>query len=88
MPKSKLSAREQIILGVFSFYEPMTFSKVIMDLDQVMIKDLGDFSKEDLEQTIKSLEQKGFIKGSMIDKETSWIRLHPRKPWWRRLFSL
>jgi DNA-binding MarR family transcriptional regulator len=66
----------------------MTFTKVIMDLDQVMIKDLGDFARDDLEQTIKSLEQKGLIKRSVIDKETSWIRLHLRKPWWRRLFSL
>lgn len=79
---------EQIILGVFSFFEPMTISKVILDLDQAQVSELGDFSKDDLEATIKSLEQQKLIKAVSVDKETGWIRIHPRRPWWKRLFSL
>lgn len=84
----KMTKHEQIILGVFSFYEPMTFSNVILDLDKHLIGELGDFSKEDLEVVIKSLEKKKLIKAVQIDKETGWIRIHARRPWWKRLFRL
>lgn len=79
---------EHIILGVLSFYEPMTLSKVILDLNQSQVRELGDFSKEDLESTIKSLERQKLIKPVAIDKETGWIRIHHRRSWWKRLFPL
>lgn len=79
---------EQIILGVLSFYEPMTLSKVILDLNQAQVSELGDFSKEDLDTTIKSLESKRLIKAVTVDKETAWIRIHVRRSWLKRLFSL
>ena len=81
-----MTKNEQLILGVFSFYEPMTFSKVILDLDKAAITELGDFSREDLESTIKSLEKKKLIKAVQVDKETGWIRQHTRRPWWKRFF--
>lgn len=83
-----MTKNEQIILSVFSFYEPMTFSKVILDLDESLLADLGDFAKEDLEATIKSLEKQRLIKAVSVDKETGWIRIHPRRPWWKRFFPL
>jgi hypothetical protein len=83
-----MTKHEQIILGVFSFYEPMTFSNVILDLDKHLIGELGDFTREDLEATIKSLEKKKLIKDVVIDKETGWIRVHVRRSWWKRLFRL
>lgn len=82
-----MTKNEHIILGVFSFYEPMTFSKVILDLDKTALAELGDFSREDLEATIKSLEKKKLIKAVPIEKETGWIRLHIRRPWWKRLLK-
>ncbi len=81
-----MTKNESIILSVFSFYEPMTFSKVILDLDKSQLAELGDFAREDLEATIKSLENKKLIKAVLMDKETGWIRIHLRRSWWKRLF--
>jgi len=83
-----MTKSEEIILSVFSFYEPMTFSKVILDLDKTQLAELGDFAREDLESTIKSLEKQKLIKAVSVDKETGWIRIHPRRAWWKRLFPL
>lgn len=83
-----MTKNEQIILGVFSFYEAMTFSKVILDLGKTELAELGDFTREDLEGTIKSLEKQKLLKAIQVDKETGWIRVHPKKSWWRRLFPL
>lgn len=83
-----MTKHEQIILGVFSFYEPMTFSNVILDLDKHLIGELGNFTKVDLEVTIKSLEKKKLIRPVTIDRETGWIRVHVRRAWWKRIFSL
>lgn len=83
-----MTKNEEIILSVFSFYEPMTFSKVILDLDKTQLRELGDFAKEDLEATIKSLERQRLIRPVQLDKETGWIRIHPRRSWWKRLFPL
>lgn len=79
---------EELVLGTFSFYEPMTFSKVILDMDSEALKNFPNFSREDLEDIIKNLEKKKLIKSSQIDKEVGWIRIHPKRAWWKRLFPL
>lgn len=79
---------EEILLGVFSFYEPMTFSKLILDLGKDDLASLGHLSREELEEAINSLLKQGLIKAVTIDKERGWIRIHPRRSWWKRLISL
>ena len=79
---------EEFVLGTFSFYEAMTFSQVILDLDAVALKDFPEFSKEDLEIVIKALIKKKLIKTVKIDKEEGWIRIHPKRAWWKWPFFL
>ena len=83
-----MSELETLVLGTFSFYEPMTFSKVILDIDSNGLKEFPDFSREDLEFVIKSLVQQKHIKAVKIDKEIGWIRVKPRRSWWKRIFPL
>jgi hypothetical protein len=85
---TKLTKLEEIVLGTFSFYEPMTFSKLILDLNSDELKDFPNFTREDLEAVINGLVKKRLLKSQQIDKELGWIRLHPQKSWWKRLFSL
>lgn len=83
-----MSRLEELVLATFSYYEPMTFSNVILDLDAEALKEFPEFSKEDLEILIKDLVKKKRLKEVKIDKETGWIRIHSKRPWWKRLFPL
>lgn len=79
---------EELVLVTLSFFEPMTFSKIILDFDSELIRDFPDFDKEQLQSIINKLESKKLIKRVTIDKEIGWIRVRPKRSWWKRLFPL
>lgn len=79
---------EDLVLMTLSFFEPMTFSKVILDFDDDKLKDFPDFDKEQLQGIINKLEKKKLIKRVTIDKEIGWVRVQPKRAWWKRLFPL
>jgi hypothetical protein len=79
---------EEFVLGTLSFYEPMTFSKIIIDLDSDALLGFPEFTREDLTVVLSSLEKQKVIKTLPIDKESGWIRIHPKKALWKRLLSL
>ncbi|MGZ3788731.1 MAG: hypothetical protein ACXVLQ_09425 [Bacteriovorax sp.] len=79
---------EELVLGTFSFYEPMTLSQVILDMDSALLKGYPHFTKEDLEGIIKILEKKKLLRATRIDKEVGWIRIHPKRSWRSWFFSL
>lgn len=85
MGKSKL---EELVLMTLSFYEPMTFSNIILDFDNDQLKDFPDFSREELVDILALLKKKKLIKQITLDKEAAWIRVYPKRSWWKRLFSL
>jgi transcription initiation factor IIE alpha subunit len=79
---------ENLVLATFSFFEPMTFSQIILDFDSDLLKDFPNFDKEQLQDIINLLEKKKLIKRVTIDKERGWLRVHPKRSWWKRLFPL
>lgn len=85
---NKHSTLEELVLVTLSFYEPMTFSNIILDFNSEALAEFPDFDKEQLHALIKDLEDKKLIKRVTIDKEVGWLRIHPRRSWWKRLFSL
>ena len=76
-----------LILVTLSFFEPMTFSQIILDFDNDLLTKFPNFDKETLEESLGKLEQKKLIKRVTIDKEVGWIRIHPKRSFWRRLFE-
>ena len=79
---------ENFVLMTLSFFEAMTFSQIILDFDNELIKDFPDLDKEQLLEIISSLEKKKLIKRVQIVKEIGWVRVHPKRSWWKRLFPL
>jgi hypothetical protein len=77
---------EEVVLMTLSFFEPMTFSKIILDFDNDQLKHFPDFNKEELQNIINKLEKKKLIKRVPIDKEIGWLRIHPKRSWWKSLF--
>ncbi|MFA6237827.1 MAG: hypothetical protein WC635_10905 [Bacteriovorax sp.] len=82
------SELENLVLITLSYFEPMTFSKIILDFDSEEIKNFPDFDNVKLQEMLSSLEKKKLIKRVKIDKETGWIRVLPKRSWWKRLFPL
>lgn len=79
---------EDLVLETLSFFEVMTFSNIILDFDNEKLKKFPDFDKEQLQEIINKLEKKKLIKRTTIGKEMGWIRIHPKRSWFKRLFSL
>lgn len=79
---------EDLVLSTLSFYEPMTFSNIILDFDSEALSEFPQFDKEELQQILVQLQKKKLIKKIKIESETGWIRVLPRRPWWKRLFTL
>lgn len=76
-----------LVLSTLSFYEPMTFSRIILDFDNKELENFPEFAKEDLQDILTSLSKKKFIKRVRLDKEDAWIRVLPKRSWWK-FFSI
>lgn len=72
-----------LVLSTLSFYEPMTFSRIILDFDNNKLSNFPEFAKEDLQDILKVLEKKKSIKRVTLDKEDAWIRVFPKRSWWK-----
>jgi hypothetical protein len=81
---------EALILEVLSFYEPMSFELILLDMPEKQILEISNFNREDLEKTLKILIKKKRIKvsSSKSDKEVFWIKVIPKKGLLRRISSL
>jgi len=77
---------ENLVLMTLSFFEAMTFSQIILDFDKDLIKEFPKFDKEQLQEVLNGLEKKKLINRVNIDKEIGWIRVHLKRPWWKRFF--
>lgn len=74
-----------LVLVTLSFFEPMTFSQIILDFDEVKLLDFPDFDKEQLQKIINELEKKKILKKVIIDKEIGWIKIQPKKSWLKKI---
>ena len=76
---------EDYVLSTLSFYEAMTFSRIILDFNSDDLKNYPDFDKEMLTDILMLLLKKKLIKQVKIEKEIGWIRIHKTKSWIKKL---
>lgn len=74
-----------LVLVTLSFFEPMTFSQIILDFDEEKLLDFPNFDKDQLQEIINELEKKKILKRVIIDKEIGWIKVQPRKSWLKKI---
>ena len=77
---------EELILSTLSFYEPMSFSKIVFDIDTELLKKYPDFDKDQMMVILKSLEKRGLLRKIGKDSETQWQRIHKKRSFWKRFF--
>lgn len=75
---------EELILSTLSFYEPMSFSKIVFDMDSEALKEFADFDKDQMLLVLKSLEKRGLIVKTGQDSEAQWQRIHKKRPFWKK----
>lgn len=78
---------ENLILSTLSFYEPMSFSKIVFDIDTEVLKNYPNFDKDQMMVILTSLQKKGLVKSFGKGSEIQWQRIHKKRSFWKRFFS-
>ena len=78
---------EDLILSTLSFYEPMSFSKIVFDMDTEALKQFPNFDKPQMLTILNSLEKRGLVKRLGSGEELQWQRIHKKRSWFKRFFS-
>ena len=76
---------EPLLLETISFFQPMTCTQIILQLDNEKIIEVSA-TLADLKQELKRLTKQGKIKQSRIGTEPVWQRVFKTRPWYQRLF--
>ncbi len=77
---------EDLILSTLSFYEPMSFSKIVFDMDTEALKQFPNFDKPQMLNILNSLEKRGLVKRLGSGEELQWQRIHKKRSWFKRFF--
>lgn len=76
---------EDLVLSTLSFYGPMSFAKIVFDMDSETLKQFPDFDKTQMLTILNSLEKRGLVKKIGTGEEVQWQRIHKKRPFWKRL---
>ena len=76
------------ILSTLSYYEAMTIAQIILDFDMEKLKEFPNFDRDILLDILSDLEKKKLLKSTGNNQDKTWIKIMPKKSWWRRLTSL
>jgi hypothetical protein len=77
---------EKLVWETLSFYDPMTIEQIILDLDSEKIKTMPGFNTEELNKILDHFLNTKKVKLEVIDNDKAWIKVFPKRPWWKRFF--
>jgi len=83
---SHIQELEDLILSTLSFYETMSFSKIVFDLNSELLKQYPDFDRDQMLLILSSLEKRGMIIGNGQGIDRAWKRVHKKRSFWKRFF--
>lgn len=76
---------ENLLLSTLSFYEAMSFSKIVYDIDTELLKSYPDFDRDQMLLILSSLVKRGMVVASGSGAETQWIRVHKKSSLWENI---
>lgn len=76
---------ENLILSTLSFYEPMSFSKIVFDIDTDVLKSFPDFDRDQMLLILSSLEKRSMVKKTGEGSESQWQRIHRKSSLWDKI---
>ncbi len=80
------SELENLILSTLSFYEPMSFSKIVFDIDTETLKNYPNFDKDQMLLILSSLQKRSMVIKSGEGTEAQWQRIHKKRSFWQKYF--
>lgn len=84
MPKLLLDAE---ILRTLSFMEPMGLEHLFLDFDKDFLESNHDLTYEDLLISLKRLQKLKKVRLLKDGEQKLWIKIFPKRSWWKRIFS-
>ena len=78
---------ENEILRTLSFMEPMSLEYIFLDLDKDFLQHHNHLNTQDLLNTLERLKKTKKIKQITDGEQKKWIKVFPKKPWYKRLLG-
>ena len=75
------------ILRTLSFLEPMSLEYLFLDFDKEFLLSNNQLTYEDLLHSLDRLKKDKKVKIIIKNKQKLWIKIFPKKAWYKRLFS-
>ena len=76
---------ENLILSTLSFYEAMSFSKIVFDIDTELLKTYPEFDRDQMLLILSSLEKRGMVQRTGAGAEAQWQRIHKKSSLWEKI---
>ncbi|MDD0853885.1 hypothetical protein HBN50_12305 [Halobacteriovorax sp. GB3] len=83
-----MDQKEELLLETLSFFEAMTFEKIILDLSKEKLGKVGEFRRDELEALLSKLVKEKKVELIELNKEKAWKRLFKKKSLLSRLKNL
>jgi len=82
-----MSVLEKIIIEKLSFYRPIDKGEIILNINDVELKEVGNLDLQALDHALKMLKRKGLIKSIKKNNHTLWQRINPGKiSWFKKIY--
>ena len=76
------------VLRTLSFLDKMSLEMIFLDIDKDFSENHPDLTTEHLLKQLQELEKEKKIKSFHENEQTYWLKIYPKKPWWKRLFAI
>lgn len=80
-----MEAIDLLVLETLSFFDPLTKEQIYLQFDPEMVNILSHLTREDLDKALIDLKKRKKIKEVRVDKDAGWIKIYPKRPWYRKL---
>ena len=76
------------VLKTLSFIDPLGLDQILLDLDRNFAHDNPDITYQDLLDTLQQLQRLKKVKLVLKDKQQLWVKVFPKRPWYKKWFGL
>lgn len=76
------------LLMTLSYLEPMSLEMIFIDFSSQFLAANPSLTTEDLLNELKLLEKAKLIKRSSSEGQNFWIKIYPKRPWYKRLLLI
>jgi hypothetical protein len=73
------------LLETLSFFEAYSVERIILDMNEEVLIQYPQFTKESLVDLLVQLEDEGIVKKECREREEFWKKKYPARTFWQRV---